>query len=86
MRFCRVTFGINCSPFLLSATIKHHLEQEPNLKVVEELNENLYMDDWLSGAEETSEAANMHKDANQIMNKAGMNLTKWNTSILASQS
>ena len=24
-RFCRVSFGLNCSPFILNATIKEHL-------------------------------------------------------------
>ncbi|XP_037775537.1 uncharacterized protein LOC119572501 [Penaeus monodon] len=49
MRFVRVPFGNTCSPFLLNATIKYHLQSFPNTEVIEELKENLYVDDWLSG-------------------------------------
>jgi hypothetical protein len=79
MRFARVAFGVNCSPFLLNATIKYHLGKQQNSKVVQELRENLYMDDWLSGSSETSEAAEMYKEAKRIMAEAGMDLTKWNS-------
>ena len=59
MRFCRVTFGVKSSPFLLNATIRHHLGKFGQSRVVEELLENLYVDDWLSGADSESEVNNM---------------------------
>ena len=55
MKFVRVTFGIKCSPFLLSATIKHHLSLCPPSFVVSELSENLYVDDLLSGTDSKTE-------------------------------
>ena len=45
MRFTRVPFGNKSSPFLLNATIKHHLSLLDTTKVVQELVENLYVDD-----------------------------------------
>ena len=77
MRFTRVPFGDKSSPFLLNATIKHHLAQFPPSHVTEELSENLYMDDWLSGCDDHSEACDMLREANKVMNQAGMSLAKW---------
>ena len=51
MRFRRVPFGNSSSPFLLNATIKHHLTTVPQSHVTQELNENLYVDDLLSGTD-----------------------------------
>ncbi|XP_066961192.1 uncharacterized protein [Macrobrachium rosenbergii] len=45
MRFVCVPFGNKSSPFLLNATVKHHLKSYPNSEVVDELNCNLYVDD-----------------------------------------
>ena len=58
-RFCRVIFGMNCSPFLLNATIKHHVtkyyEHDPDL--ARNTLDGLYVDDWTSGGEDDDEAS-----------------------------
>jgi len=77
MRFDRVPFGNRCSPFILNATIRNHLKKYDNDKVVMELEQNLYVDDWLTGADDEDEAAQMIQEADHIMKKASMNLTKW---------
>ena len=80
MRFKRVTFGISSSPFLLNATIKHHISLFPDSRVIAELKENLYVDDWLTGAETEQAIVEMFEEAQSVMGKAGMSLAKWSTS------
>ena len=56
-RFCRVIFGMNCSPFLLNAAIKYHVTKYYALEPVLAQNtlEGLYVDDWTSGGENGDE-------------------------------
>lgn len=77
MRFDRVPFGNKSSPFLLNATIRHHLASCSSTKTVRELQDNLYVDDWLSGADSEQEACQMFKEAREIMIKANFSLSKW---------
>ena len=53
LRFSRVVFGISASPFLLNATIKHHIEghaaSQP--EVVRLLAQSIYVDDVVCGAD-----------------------------------
>ena len=53
MRFAKVAFGVSCSPFLLNATLRHHLEKyrasDPEL--VDTLILSTYVDDVIFGAE-----------------------------------
>lgn len=79
MRFVRVPFGNTSSPFLLNATLKHHLNFYPDSVTVRELQENLYVDDWLSGADTVEEASKMLSKAQGILSDAGMTLSKWHT-------
>ena len=81
MRFDRVPFGNTSSPFLLMATVRYHLSKYPTeSNVVKELEENMYMDDWLSGADDDSEACEMFQDADSIMSEAQMTLAKLGSS------
>lgn len=81
MRFNRVTFGVNCSPFLLNATVRHHLScYDQTAPAVRELKANLYVDDWLSGADSQSEVQDLFEAGRAIMDEAGMQLSKWTCS------
>ena len=78
-RFCRVIFGMNCSPFLLNATLKYHFTKyyalEPAL--AQNTLEGLYVDDWTSGGENEDEVHALYKTANACFASGGFNLRKW---------
>ncbi|GFR13897.1 reverse transcriptase domain-containing protein [Trichonephila clavata] len=81
-RFKLVMFGVNVSPFLLSATIKYHIEKyrEQYPATTEMLDTCIYVDDVISGAENISQALKLSKeDADTIMKNARMTLWKWNS-------
>ena len=72
----RLPFGNKSSSFLLNATVQCHLSQFPPSRVVEELSENMYVNDWLSGCYDDSDGCDMLRAANEIMSPAGMSLAK----------
>lgn len=77
--FQRVAFGLASSPFLFNATLQHHLRTIPDSYTVKELKANLYVDDWLSGANDEDQAKEMYKEAQEVIGKAGMQLAKWSS-------
>ena len=79
MRINRVAFGNASSPFLLNATIKHHLAKFDISRTVSELQTNLYVDDWLTGADTEEELTQMMLEAQDIMIKGSFPLSKWIT-------
>ena len=83
MRFTRVPFGNRASPFLLCATIRHHLSLCPDSRVVAELGENLYMDDWLTGCDSEELVQEMFLEAQTLMRQAGMELAKWTSNSMS---
>ena len=60
-RFTRVVFGVSSSPFLLNATILHHLEkyESAHPDLIKKLLRSLYVDDLASGAKDEDQAFQM---------------------------
>ena len=80
-RFLRVVFGVKSSPFLLNATIKHHLSKylDNEKEIVERVGDDLYVDDLVSGCNERSEGKTLYDKSKAIMSEAGFDLRKWTT-------
>ena len=45
--------------------------------MIEELKDNLYIDDWLTGADSAEEGCKLIQEASDVMNQAAMPLAKW---------
>ncbi|GBM28321.1 hypothetical protein AVEN_229506-1 [Araneus ventricosus] len=80
-RFTRVLFGVNSSPFMLAATIKHHLRKYQGIypKTSEFLNNSIYIDDIIGGHQNTEDAYHTSTECMHIFREAGMTLHKWQT-------
>ena len=61
-RFARVAFGVSSSPFLLNATIRHHLTSTyiPR-EFVEKVFKSLYVDDFVDGDDSDDSVFEMYK-------------------------
>ena len=77
-RFCRVPFRLICSPFLLAATIKYHLQKEDS-PLATHIQTNIYVDNVLIGVKSANEAYKKYKEAKMMFEKASMNLREWNS-------
>ena len=58
-RFTRVPFGVVSRPFLLAATISHHLKTQESL-VAEVIRRGLYVDNLITGAASSSSAVSLY--------------------------
>ena len=70
-RFARVVFGVSSSPFLLNATIRHHLEkyEATQSKIIKKVLRSLYVDDLASGAEDEEQAFQLFMMCKEILKK-----------------
>nr|CDJ95673.1 Retrotransposon domain containing protein [Haemonchus contortus] len=77
-RFTRVTFGINTSPFLLGATVRHHLRATvEDEELAEEIRENLYVDNLILTANSPAEVQRKADQARRIFDDMGMDLRQF---------
>ncbi|XP_055947035.1 uncharacterized protein LOC129980679 [Argiope bruennichi] len=82
-RHCRIVFGLNSSPFLLNASIKHLLDNAPleYYDVVEKLKCSFYVDNCLSGVHNVKEEENFIDTAKKVLSKGCFNLRGWQSNV-----
>ncbi|XP_063544905.1 uncharacterized protein LOC134753073 [Cydia strobilella] len=78
LRFCRVPFGVISSPFLLNATIKHHLSKAEDQQVKQKAND-IYVDNFVSGSNTTDEAMELYRNLKGSFQDISMSLRDWSS-------
>ncbi|KIH54566.1 hypothetical protein ANCDUO_15286 [Ancylostoma duodenale] len=79
-RFTRVTFGLNCSPFLLAGTIQHHLKTTTHhAEVAHELASNVYVDNVILSASDEEHAILKYEASKALFGEMKMNLRGFQT-------
>ena len=77
-RFKTVLFGAVSSPFILYATLFHHLQQH-NTHLSRDILLNLYVDNILSGCSSEDEIIQYYYNARATLSEASFNLRAWVT-------
>ena len=75
-RFKTVLFGSTSSPFMLNATLHHHLEGY-STPVAEDIRNNMYVDNVISGCDQETDIISYYQESRSIMNAANFNLRSW---------
>lgn len=77
-QFRSVLFGATCSPFLLNAVIKVHLDSWSNCALVDQyLRHDLYVDNLISSIPSGYAMDEFYHQNNEIFQKAGFCLRSW---------
>ena len=86
-RWKSVVFGVTTSPFLLTATIRHHTMKysESHPDTAGALLNDMYMDDFISGAQDEGTARKLAEEATFILQDAGLPLRRWMTNDVSLQ-
>ena len=80
-RFCRVTFGANCSQYLLNRVIRFHTSKYKNFdkEFSEKVAKSFYVDDFNSTAKDISEGIEIYKKIKLRFLDASFIVRKWKT-------
>ena len=77
----RVVFGVVISPYLLSATIEHHIYNTCTKRELIDLGENLmcsfYVDDFVSSVSDNNELNTLIENTSEIMRLAKFDFKEW---------
>lgn len=78
LRFKRVAFGIVASPFLLFATIQHHLKQNQTSHS-HIIAKEMYADNLLVSLPSSTDMVKFYNEVKGLFGTMSMNMTKWKT-------
>ena len=83
LRFTRVPFGGESSPFLLGATLNYHYDQQSkeSQEIVQGLRENVYIDNLMQTREEVEELEKFKREATSILESAKFPVHKWESDV-----
>ena len=81
LQFTRVVFGVSSSPFLLNATVNHHLRtyHEADPSFVDKFLSSIYVDDLVSGSNDVKSAHELYVKSKLRLATAGFKLRKFIT-------
>ena len=79
LRFTRAVFRVCSSPFILNATLKHHIERYKNEdpEFVDQFLRSIYVDDLSSGAADNNTAYELYLKCKLRLAEGGFNLRKF---------
>ena len=83
LRFTRVPFGAEASPFILGATLQHHYYQQPPCyeETVQSLRDNTYVDNFMTVSEDIEGLERFKVEATCILEDAKFPLHKWESNV-----
>ena len=83
LRFTRVPFGVEASPFLLGATLQHHFEQQgPEFEdTVRALKENTYVDNLMQTGGDHEKLVRFKEESTIILESAQFPVHKWESNV-----
>ena len=88
LRFTRVPFGVEASPFLLGATLQHHFEQQgPEFEdTVRALKENTYVDNLMQTGGVNEKLVQFKEESTVILESAKFPVHKWESNVKSLES
>ncbi|XP_068738502.1 uncharacterized protein [Montipora capricornis] len=83
LRFARVPFGAEASPFMLGATLQYHFnKQPPELQdTVQALKENTYVDNLMRTGNGVEELKEFKQEATEILEGGRFTVHQWESNI-----
>ena len=80
-RFTRLVFGLRPSPAILGAVIANHVQKycARYPKLVHSLNQSLYVDDLVTGADIVESSLSTYQAVKGLMAEGSFNLRKWHS-------
>ena len=83
LRFTRVPFGVESSPFMLGATLQHHFNLQPEeyQNTIESLKENTYVDNLMKTGSDIADLEDFKREATEILENAKFPVHKWESNV-----